>query len=203
MKGIFAILLISALLIVAGCKSQTGDKTPLSTQAFIGGTSAIKLSYIPNSPPDEVTDAEFDDSAKIKSNTGFPFEATVTIENVGESDIEQGKLDVKLSGFYPQDFQTAATKMTKNIPESGKFRGVNKDPDGNKIRGDIAQVSFPTGATSDDTRFKYINKLAGNQQFPFKAETCYPYKTLSGVSSWRLHKEDQPAMQPNGNKARK
>ncbi len=158
-------LLFFAILI-AGCQ-QDGAKGPSITSAFIGGTSAMKVAFIENSPPSEVTDMP-------TGQTGFPFDASVTIENFGESDINANSVKLTLSGFFPADFDTDATEITQTYPASGVFRGVSKDPDGNRIQGDIAQVIFPKTPAK---KFKYNKVLAGNQQFPFRVDVCYPYKT--------------------------
>ncbi len=153
-------------VIVAGCQSSGSGGSSI-TDAFIGGTSAMRVSFIENSPPSEVTDMQ-------AGGTGFPFDASVTIENVGENDIDENGITLMVSGFYPSDFDTTADELTQTYPESGVFRGVSKDPDGNRIQGDIAQITFPKTSTK---QFKYNKALAGNQQFPFRAEVCYPYST--------------------------
>lgn len=169
-------LLLSLLffsVIVAGCQSQTSSG-PSITNAFIGGTSAMKVSFIENSPPSEVTDMQKDEKGTIIPTSGFPFDASVTIENVGENEIDKGGIALTMSGFYPGDFDTTTEELTKTYPESGVFRAVSKDPDGNKIQGDIAQVTFPKTSTK---QFKYNKVLSGNQQFPFRVDVCYPYST--------------------------
>ncbi len=162
-------LLISLLafaVIVAGCQPQDSKGSSI-TSAFIGGTSAMKASFIENSPPSEVTDTP-------TGQAGFPFDASVTIENVGEYSIDANGVKLTLSGFFPADFDTSADELTQAYPSSGVFRGVSKDPDGNRIQGDIAQVIFPKTSSK---QFKYNKALAGNQQFPFRADICYPYQT--------------------------
>ncbi len=154
-------------IIVAGCQSS-GQRGPSITDAFIGGTSAMRVSFIENSPPSEVTDMPAE-------GIGFPFDASVTIENVGENDIDADSITLTMSGFYPSDFDIlVADELIQTYPKSGVFRGVSKGPSGNKIQGDIAQITFPKTQT---TMFKYNKVLAGNQQFPFRAEICYPYST--------------------------
>ncbi len=161
------LFLLAFAVIVAGCQSQTPKGSSI-TNAFIGGTSAVKVSFIENSPPSEVTDTP-------SGGTGFPFDASVTLENVGEYDIPAAGVTLAVSGFYPGDFGIADTaELTQTYPASGVFRGVSKDPDGNRIQGDIAQITFPKTPTK---QFKYDKQLAGNQQFPFRVDACYPYST--------------------------
>ncbi len=158
--------LLAFVVIVAGCQSQTSGG-PSITDAFIGGTSAMSVSFIENSPPQEVTD-------KSKGQEGFPFDASITVTNIGEYEIPEKSITLTLSGFYPADFDTSTEELTKTYPETGTFRGVSKDPSGNKIQGDIAQITFPKTSTK---QFKYNKELTGNQQFPFRVDVCYPYAT--------------------------
>ncbi len=160
-------------IIVAGCQND-GKKGSSITDAFIGGTSAMKVAFIENSPPSEATDMQKDAQGVIIPTSGFPFDASVTIENVGENDIAANGITLAMSGFFPSDFDTTAGELTQTYPSSGVFRGVSKDPQGNRIQGDIAQITFPK---TQATKFKYNKVLAGNQQFPFRAEICYPYAT--------------------------
>ncbi len=179
------------LLVIAGCKSDGGSGASL-TSAFVGGTTAMKISFLPNSPPAEVTD-------KLVNQQGFPFKATVTVENVGEYNVQAQGMLVSMSGFFPSDFSiTNPENIRQFYPAAGEFRGVSKDPDGNKITGDIAQISFP--ASGD---FMYSKELPGNQEFPFRAEICYPYQTKV-VSQVCLMKDftgrDQPICNPTGSR---
>ncbi len=159
------LFLLAFALIAAGCQSQTSSGSS-ATSAFIGGTSAVKVAFIENSPPNEVTDMP-------AGQTGFPFDASVTIENTGENSIEENSITLTLSGFFPGDFDTTSDKLTQTHPESGVFRGVSKDPDGNKIQGDREQITFPT----EEGKLKYNKELKGNQQFPLRVDVCYPYET--------------------------
>ena len=152
------------MLIVAGCDGGEGTSGPSIGDVFIGGTSGLEISFLENAPPSEVTD-------KSASGAGFPFQAVVAIENVGEYSVPSNLLNIKLSGFFPSDLLGSEPRNTEQ-PLGEEFKGVRKDPDGNKIQGDIRQITFPkTG------KFEYQSELAGNQGFPFIAEACYFYQT--------------------------
>jgi len=187
MRNRYAILSFLALIvIVAGCTSSSEASGP-SSSSFVGGSSAIKLSFLSNSPPSEVTDDD------------FGFQAVVTVENVGEFTIPEGKLAVSLKGFFPADFGTVTDKLTFSHPTT--FEGVQKGPDG-KIKGEITQVEFPIGT---DAEFKYIPTLIGDPDpFPFIAEACYQYRT-NVISQFcildDLTKIDNDVCNPSGSKS--
>jgi len=180
---------LAVLLVAAGCQGGGDGGGPSSADAFIGGTSALNIKFLENAPPSEVTD-------KKTGGTGFPFKAVVTIENVGEFTIPTNQLNVTLTGFYPADFGKTRNELKKIY--SSAFNGVRKDPDGNKIQGDIDQVTFPTSGD-----LEYQSELAGNQVFPFRAEACYPYQTkaLSQLClQENLQAKDPKVCNPSGSK---
>src|SRR3989344_4598597 len=178
MSAIHAAIILALALTVSAC---TGGETPgtSATASFIGGTSAVKLSFIENAPPAEVTDDDFE------------FDVILTAEKTGEQSIAAPLMTVKLTGFFPDDFSTTTPALTKTIGQT--FTGVRKDPDGNKINGDLQQFTF--------ANLKYKNELEGNQQFPIRAEACYAYKTRA-ISQLclmgDLTKPEKPVCNPTG-----
>ena len=182
---------LGILLIAAGCQADKGAGVSPG-DAFVGGTSAIKMSFVENSPPSEVTD-------KTEANEAFEFDATVTIENVGEHDIPQEALVVTMSGFFPGDFGITDTQELK-AANAGTVNGVSKDPDGNRIQGAVDQFTFPKSVIE---KFAYQKELTGSQAFPFRAEACYPYNTkvLSQVCLMEdLTKKERPVCNPTGSR---
>src|SRR3989338_1295109 len=145
---------LGILLIAAGCQADKGAGVSLG-DAFVGGTSALKMSFVENSPPSEVTD-------KTEANDAFEFDATVTIENVGEHDIPEDDLVVTMSGFFPGDFGITDTQKLK-AANADTVNGVRKEPEGNKIQGAVEQFTFPNAA---DGVFEYQRTLTGKQLLP-------------------------------------
>ncbi|GEM_PF-3084695 len=165
MRYNYIFLLMAISVAVSACTS--GDES--TEESFFGGKEGIKLSFLPNTPPSEVTD--------FGDGVGFPFQAVVTVENVGEQNLKKDELDIEITGFFPTDFAITETEQLKDSNDA--LRGVDKDPDGKRVNGGIQQFIFPVQDKGDAEAFKYMQKLKGNQQFPFKAEACYKYKTTA------------------------
>ena len=158
---IILILLTLSIIALAGCTATA----PVSKDSpFIGGTDAIKMDFVADSPPAEVTDGN-----------QFPFDATVRLQNTGEDDVEANEVIVELSGISPNDF---GGTFTKNPGE--KLLGKHKDIEGNVIEGTTSYVTFPG--------FKFKGKLAGNTPFTLRADLCSRYETKS-VSKLCILKE--------------
>ena len=167
MKNTVLLLFLIAVMTVSACNAipgQSGDSSSSSIgNAFVGGTDAVTMRFLENLPPREVFDGG-----------KAPFNAVVLVENVGEADIDEGDLSLTLKGFYPKDFGTEPEHLSKS---ADKISGVKKDTAGNRIQGGLDQVQFPTN--SETAQFNYKTSLAGDQEFIFIAEACYPYKTTS------------------------
>lgn len=178
---------LAFILVAAGCQDSGNGGEGLSVDdPFIGETSAIKLSFVENSPPAEViaNDLEFD--------------ATVTVENIGETDITSGDLTLTISGFYPQNFNIANNELLSKA-NIINLESVKKDQGNNRIRGGLEQVRFPT----DGSSFKYDAELKGDQRFPFRVEACYTYSTevLAQMCLMEdLTSTDRPVCNPTGSK---
>jgi len=192
------ISLLALLMITAGCQGGGGTSGISTGSAFIGGSQAIKMSFVENAPPSEVTDnpkGEPPFTPLQAKGAGFQFNTIVTIENIGEQSIPAGMLDVSLIGFDPGDFGTTKTALKVDFPD--ELNGVRKDPDGNRIQGDLAQIdTFPV--------LEYQKKLRGTQAFPIWAEACYPYRTeaISQICILDdLTKPDRSLCDPTGSKS--
>ncbi|MBI2137504.1 hypothetical protein HYU12_03225 [Candidatus Woesearchaeota archaeon] len=187
-KVIILAILIAVAFSVSACTNKQGGTTlPSSTAAFIGGTQGLTMQFVANAPPDEVTDNPTGKADDVTQ--AFPFEARVIVENVGEADIDVNdgsktkNLEVKMSGFYPGDFNVKDNSKLATTNGAQIINGVKKDPDGNKIRGGVKDFSFPT-----ESVFTFYKKLQGNQQFPFRAEACYKYSTTALAQICTLEK---------------
>ncbi|MBI2664672.1 hypothetical protein HYX10_05030 [Candidatus Woesearchaeota archaeon] len=167
MKAIYGILF---LVIAASACLPGGEST---TSEFTGGKEGLRLAYLPNTPPLEVTD--------FGDGRGFPFLAVVTVSNVGEHTIPAGELEMEMTGFFPNDFSVEDRNKQLKQSNNQQLLGVQRDPSGNLIRGDLQPFTFPVADRwpADSDRFLYRETLKGNQQFPFKAEACYRYKTAA------------------------
>lgn len=157
------LILVLLVLTLSACIGREGPGENLGE--FSGGNNAIRLSFVPHSPPAEVT-------ARGTASEGSEFDAIVTVENVGETDIDANELVLKMSGFFPSEFGTDDDHLSETIGDT--LEGVSSIPGSSDIRGDVIQIRFPTEVQEE---FKYQNSLAGSQSFPFRVTACYPYET--------------------------
>ena len=154
--------LVILLVLIAGCQDE-GEGQPVGGgRSFVGGNSGLSMDFIENSPPREIFDGN-----------QFPFQVLVLYENVGESNIPEGKARFTLSGIYHEDF--GVKKEALEQFNTVYISGVQKDPDGNKIRGGVHQQKFPVGSGE----FSFRQVITGNQEFPLRLDACYEYSTLA------------------------
>ena len=164
--------LVILLVLIAGCQNE-GEEQPVGGgRTFVGGNSGLSMDFIENSPPREIFDGN-----------QFPFQVLVLYENVGESNIPEGKARFTLSGIYHKDF--GVEKDALEQVNTVYISGVQKDPDGNKIRGGVHQQKFPVDRDDvdrddvDRDEFSFIRVITGNQEFPLRLDACYEYRTLA------------------------
>jgi len=148
------LVLIAIMVFLVGCEGD--DNTTGTHKAFIGGTESIEFDFMEETPPPEVYDSGQQ-----------PFEVTVSLENVGEYDVAKEDIKVKLSGFYPGDFDNPV--IEKNPDEDLDKSYI--DPDGEEERGTITYVNFPG--------FNFKESLVGNNEYTIRAELCYKYGTIA------------------------
>ena len=151
MKKIILVL-IGIMILLVGCESSS-DAGPTS-DTFIGGTDALEFDFMEETPPAEVYD-----------NGQQPFEVTVNVENKGEYDVDKEDIKIKLTGFYPGDFNSPTTELS---PEEDLDKSYI-DPDGEVQRGTITYVNFDG--------FNFMGSLAGNNKYTIRADVCYKYGT--------------------------
>jgi len=94
-----------------------------------------------------------------------PFEVALSLENKGEFDVALNDVKIKLSGFFPGDFNNPV--IEKNPDENLDKSYV--DPDGDIQRGTITFVNFPG--------FNFGGTLVGNNRYTIRADICYKYGT--------------------------
>lgn len=153
------------LLVLAGCKS--GDTTGSSlTTPFLGGDGGLEIGFLEGNPPAEVTDGGT-----------FPFQAIVSVKNIGEHDIAASTLKASLIGFLPSQFKSTVTgedftdaDLSKTLATA--VTGRKKDAEGNVIEPVETFITFPT----DTKNFKFSSSIQGNTVFIFRADACYLYK---------------------------
>ncbi len=151
---IFGLLL--AMLFLTSC-SNTG-KTNSGYNPFLGGDAGIKLEFITSAPPKEVYD-----------NKLYPFSIGVQIENVGESDIKAGFVEVR--GISADEFGVSSSSLKKKIPE---IRGARKNSDGSVMSGLIDVVTFDG--------LSYQQDLAGDLPISnLRVRACYDYQTKAST----------------------
>ena len=157
------------LLFIAGCDGKEAP-TGAPTTPFLGGSVGLEINFLEGNPPAEVTD----------SNT-FPFQAIVTLKNVGEHDVARDKIKVSLIGFLPSQFNPASpdnfdeTKL-KDQTLLEDLSGRKRDADGNIIEPVEVFFTFPDKDASSKN-FNFKDQIAGNNIFVFRADACYKYQT--------------------------
>lgn len=159
----FAVVL---LFLVAACDGGGDISTGAPTTPFLGGSGGLEIKFLEGSPPAEVTDGN-----------SFPFNAIVSIKNVGEFDLNKRDVNVSLIGISPSDFDVASDNIVGKIPEDDPV-GRQRDSEGNIIEPIDTFVEFPQEVEGDGkTEFNFKGDVTGNTIFVFRADVCYKYST--------------------------
>ena len=157
-RGLLALIGVISLFFIVGCGGG-GDEISLKDTPFIGGSKGLELKFLDGAPPDEITDVS------------FPFQAVVSIKNVGEHDIAKNQVRVDLSGILASDFGSAAIT---NIQPADDPSSRKKDSEGNIIE---AVETFATIPQAGSNLQLGSGKILGNTKFTFRADVCYQYET--------------------------
>lgn len=159
-KRIFLLLIITLALTVAQNECSGNTETgPVNTNPFIGGTRGLSIQFSEGAPPDEVFDGDT-----------YPFDIEVKLENVGETKVNKENVLIRISGINPEDFGKSQSDFIMDGISEDIFPTII-DSEGNQIDAPPVFVSF-RGLIYKDT-------LAGNNQFPVRADVCYRYETTS------------------------
>jgi hypothetical protein len=164
-NSIIMAVVVMSVLFLAGCTG--GGNQSSSTAPFVGGTSGLVVSFVDNAPPAMVTD------------TDFPFNIIVNLENAGEFSIPVGGVAVTINGMNPADFGSGASGAitgTNGLP----LTGMSRDFSGNVIQGAQDQVTLPAQGLTYN--FARQGKLTGSLEIPLSASVCYAYKTTASGS---------------------
>lgn len=154
MRNLLFTLLTVTMFVFASCSS--GNTGTNKTTSFLGGTNGLVVSFEQDQPPAEVFD-----------NDQLPFEVTVRVANMGETDIKKEDLQVRLTGIRAQEFGVSEADLKKNPADD--LTRTYKDSEGNKIDGSTDFLTFSS--------LSFKGSLAGNQQFTLRADACYKYTT--------------------------
>jgi hypothetical protein len=167
---ILAVFGVIALFLIAGCGGGGDEVVGGKTSPFLGGSQGLEISFLGGSPPDEVTDGD----GTIAS---FPFQAVVSIRNVGEFGLSAGDVEIDLIGFLPSDFGVSdSTVLVEENPDGAPTARI-KDSEGNIIEPVEVYKTFPTSSTAPSAQFGFKKILQGNTPFTFRANVCYKYQT--------------------------
>ena len=160
-KIMFVALMISLLVLISACQrgDQRGGVAPRTP--FLGGTTGLFIDFERGSPPEEVTD-----------RGTFDFNAIVKLRNDGEHDVERNKVKVSLIGILPEDFGAASDELRDKNPAED-LTSRKRDAEGNIVEGVTTVVAFP----SNTETFNFPGTLSGNQEYTFRADVCYLYRT--------------------------
>ncbi len=151
MRKLLIVLMIVAVIIVAGCTG--GDKTTTG-KSYVGGSNGLSVEYEKDNPPDKVFDANSED-----------FFINVKLKNLGEYDVEKNEIKVTLSGIDKTQFQISdLTKVNTN-----SLLGMRKEGS-SVINGMEDIISYKANYKTD----------LGQDFFPtITANICYRYQTKS------------------------
>lgn len=153
MNKITLFALISTLIFLIGCAGN-GEKVEI-VSPFIGGTSGVSAEFV------DLRDSVFDGGRD-------PFDIVVKLQNMGETEIEQENIKIKISGINPAEFNKLEEELTANPQDDLTPR--MKDSQGNIIPGAPVFVEF--------RELNHITPITGGQaELPLRADICYLYKT--------------------------
>lgn len=159
MKKVF--ILIGLLLFIVGCAEEGGIEVGPKETPFVGGKTALSISFTEGAPPDEIFD-----------NGQYPFSVVLKLENKGEHDISAGDGYVKIVGINPVDFGKTTADLKQDIAED--IRGTRKNAEGDIVNGDTIIMEF--------TNFNYLPDVQGNFDGPrIRPELCYDYETMTST----------------------
>ncbi|MBU90484.1 hypothetical protein CMO94_02985 [Candidatus Woesearchaeota archaeon] len=191
---LFSVIL---LLFIAGCEGGGDVTSGAPTTPFLGGSEGLVVGFLEGNPPEEVTDGDT-----------FPFQAVVSLKNMGEYDVETTDAKISLSGFFAPLFQSdspadfdVADLIDKPLPDI--LKGRQRDSEGNIIESVEMILTFPT----DTKSFQFKGRLEGNTIFDgtFRADVCYKYQTKVVseicVLANQIDVANDAVCEPNGPKA--
>ncbi len=153
MKRIIVILALLSVLLGYGC-NQKSDSNQLTESPFIGGTTALVLSFMENAPPEKVFDGGND-----------PFDISINIKNVGEYTIPTNELMITISGIKAEEFGKTESDFTKKLDV--ELKGQSKDSTGNIIPGGEEFIDF--------SELNHRDSVYGMLTLPIIAKACYLY----------------------------
>jgi hypothetical protein len=154
-KEVIIGLIILILLGLIGCQKSDGSEIISLDNPFIGGTTGIEINFENLRP-------------NVRDQAQDPFEIILKIENNGETNIAENKINAKISGINPIEFSTTSSELIKKSIEESISK--KKTTDGQITKGNPIFIEF--------TNLNYKEKIIGTQiTFPIKADICYLYKT--------------------------
>ena len=157
MRKLLLLLLVSGILLVAGCAD--GD-VRLATDPFVGGNVGVDMAFISNAPPSIIFDGG-----------DYPFAVSVRLENKGEFDIREGRGFLQIQGISSSEFSVSESQLRIPFPE---LQGVRKATDATVRRGDVQVATFP--------ELNYKEFLGGDLPINnFRVRACYEYETRSST----------------------
>lgn len=147
-KIFFGIALLALVFFLAGCATQQQT----AGTAFIGGTEALKTSFLDGNPPTTI----YDDGTT-------PFAIVVKMENVGETDIKQNDGYIQINGLDARTYNINTFKKNFNMD----INSAKRNTDGSVLNGQTVTLDFP--------ELKYTSSIIGDLQQKVSADICYRY----------------------------
>src|SRR3989338_8135849 len=123
-------LLIVSLLLLSGCATAPVEEQLLDVTPFVGGSTALAMSFLEGAPPEEIFD-----------NGNFPFSIVIKLENLGEDDVNPEDGYIEILGINPVDFGLRGQEdLIQQLPVH--VGGVVKNYEGTVLVGDTVVVEF-------------------------------------------------------------
>ncbi|MCB9358600.1 hypothetical protein H6503_01590 [Candidatus Woesearchaeota archaeon] len=162
MKRLIISILLISMMFLYGCGEGGNDSVGPSKTPFVGGTTALGVEFVQGAPPERVLD---DDKQE--------FSISLSIENLGEEDVQENEGYVEISGVDPTEFSLSNNDIVKNFPDD--IPGVKTYPGGTVVRSGRTLLEFPG--------FRYEGDLPGNWEPRIRANVCYNYATNATVAA--------------------
>lgn len=157
MKKLIFVFLAVVALAFAGCENGEDQRGT----SFLGGDRGLELRFMPDAPPDSVSDQGQQD-----------FDVMVELRNRGEYEVPMERVLVELSGFRPEAFGLSSADMALSPNENVIPRIMN--PDGSVIEPPEAYVTFEDLSYQDAA-------VGTGTRFPFRVDVCYGYETTGAT----------------------
>jgi len=144
---------IFVIILISSC-SQNEEVQVESSDAFIGGSKGVEVSFLEGAPVNEFV-------------AGESVPVVVSLKNSGEYDLAGNSLEVRLWGLDMEAYGLSSEYKIVNC----ELRGIKK--------GLIEEGSETILEMGD---MNYLGSIANSLDVTLRSEICYPYKTKANLN---------------------